>query len=280
MFVFIIINCVLLAGSFVIGLYAHHTAGEYLASDTLLIISGYNQNTALVEQSSGIITKGDRQAYSTVIFCNSAYFDIYFMHFIEGGQWHDSENYLQVVILSESLAWYLFGGGDIAGMTVEIDGAFFQIIGVVRQGVEYVAWLPNGRRNTTATSMYLHRDYIIPGQSYIDIDRYIESISHRFKILFYIVLLYLLIVFVQKRWWIGLAAGVLILVGVNDLLLWLPSQGVFASLTNIGILTAQHYLSYGLIRIQWLNTLANFAWLVGFVGIFNLIFIGGILKDE
>ena len=280
----------LLAASFAIGLYAHHAAGRYFANDTLLVTEAYNNNAALAMQSSRIITKGNRQAYSYVIFCNPAYFDIHFMHFIEGGAWHISENNLQLVILNEALAWYLFGGANITGMVVEIDDTFFKIIGVVRQGSEYMAWLPNGGKSRAATSVYLHRDYRVYGQDNIilDVDRYIESIGRRFRVLLYVVLLYLAIIFLKRKTTPSILAGaaicLVIIIGVNNFLLWLPNLSagfakLLADLTNIGILPNGDYLSYGLRQMVLLNGIANFVWLLGFVGLSNLIFIGAMVKD-
>ena len=295
LFIFIAINGLLLAASFAIGLYAHHAAGRYLVRDSLLIMppNSYISNAALAEKSRIIITKGERQTYSPVIFCNPAYFSIHFMHFIEGGPWHISENQSQLVILNEALAWYLFGGGDITGLTVEIEGTFFQIIGVVRQGAEYMAWLPNGGRSTAATSMYLRQEDYFPiselAYTIIDVNRYIESIGQRFRLLLYIILIYLLVIFVQKGkatpvLWVGAAICLVMLTSVNEFLLWLPNlsggiSAVFADLTNVGVLPSERYLSYGFKRMGWLNGLANFAWVIGIVGVFNLIFAGVMVKD-
>lgn len=294
--IFIILNGLLLTASLAVAFYTHRAAGRYLVSNTLAIIP-YNHfdaaDAATAEQNNITITKGDRQVSSIAIFCNPAYFDIHFMHFIEGGPWHIVENQSQLVILNEALAWYLFGGADITGLTVEIDSTFFQIIGVVRQSAEYMAWLPNGSRNQPPTSLYLHRDYYapIPEQIYtsIDVNRYIESISQRFRILFYMMLLYLLAIFVQKakatpHWWIGVAVCLTMFININDFILWLPNLSggiavVFSDLTNIGVLPPERYLSYGLRQIGRLNSFANYAWVVGLIGVINLFFVGGMVKD-
>ena len=294
---FIMLNGLLLMVSLAVGFYTHRAAGRYLASNTLVIMPYSPFDTAdaaMAKRDNLTIAKGDRQVNSAVIFCNPAYFDIHFMHFIEGGHWHISENQSQLVILNESLAWYLFGGTDITGLVVDIDGTFFQIVGVVRQGTEYMAWLPNGSRNQAATSIYLHRDYYFPifEQNYtiIDVNRYIESISQRYRILFYIIVLYLMAVFVQKSkatpfGWIGVAICLAMLIGINEFLLWLPNlsggfAAVFSDLTNIGALPPERYLSYGLSQIGQLNAFANYAWVVGLIGVINLIFVGGMVRDE
>ena len=76
----------------------------------------------------------------------------------------------------------------------------------------------------------------------------------------------------------GMGVCLYVLVGVNDIILWLPNLAdpnvsIFSSISNAGALPPDIYLSYGLSRINQLNLLGNFAWGAGAIGLINLTFI-------
>ena len=46
---------------------------------------------------------------------------------------------LDRVVLDETLAWQLFGGFDVAGLTIQINGQPFQVAGVVRRESDFAS---------------------------------------------------------------------------------------------------------------------------------------------
>jgi len=271
---------------------------------------------------TGIAT-GAQWVNSHVIYCDAFYFGMQYMDFVDGWHWYAPEN-IDVIVLNEDLAWRLFGAKDIVGLTVLVGGRPHMVVGVVRQGryeSEYLAWMPRatvteplpvsalyltiGRYNPLAMShgnnmlMYIGRnpdDYAI-----VDINRYIESIGVRHRVLLYVVWIVVLAFAVSRgrgylasirglsfdgtrdrdfRPLIGLGillgivvVGVYIVFGVRDLLVWLPNFSFinfFESVSNIGALPPVRYLSYGISRLYWFNVIGNYAWVVGLVGLINV----------
>ena len=57
---------------------------------------------------------------------------------LRSGSYISSDDFmLDRVVLDETLAWQLFGGFDVAGLTVTIDGKPFQVAGVVRRESDF-----------------------------------------------------------------------------------------------------------------------------------------------
>ena len=96
-----------------------------------------------------------RSAVAGISTVSSGYTDIAFMSFLSGGTWQAGNN----VILSEHLAWTLFGGTDVSGLTVEIDDVIYYIAGVVEDMAETetdgFAWIVNQNNLKLANIIYL-----------------------------------------------------------------------------------------------------------------------------
>jgi len=303
----------LLAGGPAVGFYAYQAAQRYVAGGILFVapfrgdhffaeggavddIRAVFPGAALAGRGRAVITRGDRQVLSPVTFCDAAYFNMHFMNFTEGGPWHADEEDASLIILNEALAWYLFGGGNIVGMTVNVGAEFYRIAGVVRQGGDYMAWLPGSGPGLPVNMMYVRQDnaidamadarYLIEGRLFhrlsdyavVDMDRYIGSIAMRHRILLYGLWLYiaaLLAMAAQRRGagqalplWAALAFCIWVpAMGAVDVLHWLPH-----SFSNMGTLPPDVYLSYGIRRASQLNSIANYAWLAAAAAAVNLSF--------
>ena len=327
---FLVFNMLLLAGGLAVGFYTYQAAGRYLSGNILLItptrgdvqfypedrenIKDIFPDGTLVSRSHMTISHGDRQTAASVIFCDAGYFSVYFMDFIEGGPWDAAEDDIPLIILSESLAWYLFGGRDVTGLMVRAGDGFYRIAGVVRQDWEHMAWLTQRNRPVNITAIYIrshaynpvdtpaYARYLLedrlfrrlPDYAIVDINRYVESIGIRHRILLYGVWLYILILLINilkktpRKYEIndlkkavpllaGICMCIFALTGVNRIILWLPHLSdphlsVFASLSNVGLLPPEIYLSYGLRQVGQLNSYGNYAWIIGAVGLVHLIF--------
>ncbi|MCL2499633.1 MAG: ABC transporter permease [Defluviitaleaceae bacterium] len=189
-----------------------------------------------------------QQEPATVIYTEGYYFEMYFMNFLEGSHWH-SHGDLNNIVINEALAWRLFGGVDVIGLEVGINGISHVIIGVVRQGKARAdslntAWMPlrTATEGLPVTTLYIQaheynslnaeldtqkmlRDHIRknPGEyAIVDINRYVKNIG---------------------------------IPGQNTPL---PPEG---------------YLSYGMRRLSQLNRYGNYALITGAVGLFNLLFL-------
>jgi len=282
----------LLFGGLGAGLYAYRTAHRYVPEDIFLIAplsdmyilnanstaSPINTDVIRISRGTAIVTAGDRQAQITTFFSDAEYFEINFMNFIEGGAWSESEEDIPLIILNEALAWYLFGGMDITGLIIRVEGdsfpyeKFYRIIGIVRTDDTFTAWLPKAAHSVNISALYL-REYQYGA---VDISRYIEGIGMRHRILLYAVWLYIIILlFMTKSFSLRIASlvcAVLLLAGINDILLWLPNLANPNASIFIN-LPPEEYLSYGLRRVSRLNGYANNGWIVGGVGFINLMLL-------
>jgi hypothetical protein len=243
----------------------------------------------------------------TAVYTESAYFELTHTDFLFGGHWHTRED-LDCVVINESLAWNLFGNTDAVGITVEINGMPYTINGVIRQGnamnTVNMAWLPHpaaeGRLPVTALYIQPHRYNEVDAAADVhemlvnrlyknpadyaaaDINRYIESIGIRNRVLLYAVWLCVIIIFAAltvkryaKRKWLyaGLYAALCLVVcyffisGVYEVLNRLPDISVI----NHNALPPEGYLSFGMRQLSRLNRYASYVWLAGAAALLNLI---------
>jgi len=165
---------------------------------------------------SAKISGGGKSADVRLTYCDAGFLSIHPMNFIEGAPWLKSEDMEQIIILSEYLAWRLFGGVDVIGMTVIVGDEdrhySYKVTGVVRRKgdgqSDLTAWLPagsrlspySGFRPVAASGIYLMpRPYIpadartdainmlagkpVSDYAIVDMDKYIESMHIRRQIL-------------------------------------------------------------------------------------------------
>ena len=327
------------------GMTAYMAAGRYFSRDVIFIAPRLNEshlqwsmneveflqrffwNYSFSAESRGnvLIETPTHQATTTVIYTDPAYFRIHFMEFIEGNRWAEDTH---AIVINEALAWQLFGGGDVAGLTVTINHRPHIVAGVVRQDArgqgDFLAWMPRGTAPAPlpVTALYLHahnynivdtaadtqgvggmlaiwqrnpKDYAI-----VDVNRYVEAMGIRSRIFIYLLWLYVLVLLVplcirmqkKMKWQMVfklilpvcgiLIASYVLFTGFNHILHWLPNiaaphVSVFNSITNLGALPPDGYLSFGLLRLSRLNRMGLLAWVVGAVAFVNVAVSASVL---
>ena len=314
---FIIANMLLALGALAVGFYLYQSSGRYLQRDMLFVVplraDGQDLLTDDVRQIPGIflesrgsipVSRGDIRSVSEIIFCNAGYFSLHFMNFIEGGPWHDLEDDRNIIVLNEALAWYLFGGNDITGLTVELTDGPYSVIGVVRLGgARHMAWTPVSDRSLPVSAMYfrpypynplnarteavrLLDEHYIFDFAIVDINRFVESIKVRYRILLYSMWLWIVLLMLQtgikgeKKWLLVAAIPIAgaVFFGIYDILTWLPNIAnpdisLTGTLSNIGELPPDSLFPYGVYRLSFVNRIANYVWVAGTAGFLNLVFI-------
>ncbi|MCL2190118.1 MAG: ABC transporter permease [Defluviitaleaceae bacterium] len=267
-------------------------------------------------RGSRLLSATGQQAQATVIYTDANYFSIVFTDFIMGNYWlsrHEADE----IVLGCALAWRLFGSFDVVGLPVDVDSHYFTVSGVVRQGNDsaYMAWMPrqNAPANASVTALYMRAHHFntlnvnIDVQALlqthffrnsleyavVDINRYVESIHYRNRLLFYLLWFCVLVILlcnlagaVKTRQWswvsifaIGAGICAVVLFGVNDILQWIPNPALsdssaFADFTNIGALPPSGYLTYAKQQFRTINQMANIVWLLGAIACINLLLTG------
>ena len=92
---------------------------------------------------------GGRFAFAHVSTVGQRYFDVAVLPFTSGSYWmHDGD---MSIIVSELLAWELFGSMDVVGLYVRVYESYYKITGVVQDAVEPhvqadgFAWIPRNQ---------------------------------------------------------------------------------------------------------------------------------------
>lgn len=101
----------------------------------------------------GSCTISSDKAYTKapVIAVGGEFFDFHLMDFTSGTFFSEDSVYDDGVILDEELAWFLFGGTDVVGLEVNIDGKLFYITGVVNKPEDFA----NKKANTDEMTLYM-----------------------------------------------------------------------------------------------------------------------------
>ena len=294
------------------------------SSDSIdLLERQFTDYTFSVESRGNVVmSSSTHQVSTTVIFTDASYFNIHFMEFAEGNRWREDAN---AVVINEALAWRLFGGENIVGLYVEINNRPYAVTGVVRQERnaqgDYIAWMPystlTAQLPITAIFLQAYRYNIVDAAvvpiqmlqsqfrnprdyTIVDINRYIEAMGIRYRILVYILLAFAAILFTaiaagyvkaaieektnfrKVSLYAGFYAVIAVLclcvffIGSNSILYWLPNLAnpdisAIGSITNRGALPPDAYLSFGLQRLSYLNRLGNIVWVAGVIGIAGLV---------
>ena len=81
-----------------------------------------------------LYTSGEHgRGQASVIAVGGDYFDFHPLQLLSGDYIRQSDLMKDRIVLGEEVAWLLFGGTDLAGMTMELNGKPFLIAGVVEQ---------------------------------------------------------------------------------------------------------------------------------------------------
>jgi len=276
-------NLLLLIGAVGVGLVAYHRAGGYFSRDVVYVAPRLNESrlffsaeniTGLHEAFPGylIVPSGrgraeinhpGRQVSADVVFTDSRYFMLHHMDFITGSAWTGCIND-HVIVLNEALAWRLFGGVDVVGLTVFVQERPYVVIGVVRQEPR----ADGGERaliqlvTETVTALYIlpheHNEvntpihvrqmlqwflFVNPGEYVmVDLNRYVESMGVRVRVLLSLAWLVLGIKLLRTGltyttenkksrmiFLLNNISGMVLLffvgLGIYDVLQWLPALG-------------------------------------------------------
>ena len=151
--------------------WTHAQAGRYMYPGILGVIplqsEGFhvddfedNNEIELERWFVGSVQSELNTAFAHITETGEMYRDLVFMPFIHGGLWRDEDS----IILSESLAWDLFGNTDVIGLSVHLnEQQIYTISGVVKDSIEPrgvlsgFAWVlrPSSAENAVANVLYL-----------------------------------------------------------------------------------------------------------------------------
>ena len=229
------INLALLCFLLLAGFFAYREAGN-LYADNLLFISPLHDDEALrfspselevirasfpdyeiiTSASTSAVFRGSvMQARGDVVFVSPGYLNIHFLDLLEGSKPRAHAN---TVLLSESLAWRVFGSLTVTGLTVWLGNELYTVSGVAAGGgLGYTAWVhKSAAPEMPVSSLYVrlerHNDadaFGIPREilsharrnpdefAILDIDRYVEAMGMRNTII------------LQLLWFVGLVAALL-----------------------------------------------------------------------
>jgi len=328
---FVVLNMLVIIGSLVVGFYSHNRARRYIAPDVIYIAPRLNENhlhfstadvdifdrslpnmTVVAEsRGSALVTVSFQSVVTSVIYTDPSYFAVHSLDFIEGGHWHGTGG--SGIVLNQALAWRLFGSiENITGVPIWIGERVYVVTGVVWQSSEsrYMAWMSRGARDLPVTALYIQPAasyplaiYLVRGvmsnqrlsdYSIVDINRFIEGMNIRNRILLYILWICMLIFLARYAWqrillgekkvikylvlpFAGIVLCIYVLWGINDILMWLPNlsnpyTSVFESISGVGLLPPEGYLPYGLMRVGRLSRFVNYAFIAGMAGFVSLLF--------
>lgn len=285
-FLFSLLNMLLVLGAIGAGFFAGQQADRYAPRDVIFVAplagSGdfrFEEASVLAEgRGQAWAARGDRRASSSLIFSDAEYFSsLYRMNFIEGSAWADGQG----VVLSEALAWELFGGGNVTGLSVQIGGDYYTVTGVVRQSdFENIAWLSIEDRAASAFYFRIyprhpldarHEVYrllenrLLANYAVVDVAAYVESIGLRHRVLVYAACLVILLML--ARVFPRLAVPLIVVAAV---VIVIEAGGI-----SLQTLPLEAELAYGMRQLSRMSRLVNYALLAGGVGLVNLLLNGG-----
>ena len=236
---FAIMGFVFISVMLVVGLITHRDAGRLFAPNVVIIAPLYGDDALFFSQAeierlsasfpsygisaasagSAVISTQTTQVRATMHYASAAFFYVHYMNIVEGSPPQEHTNGL---LLSELLAWRLFGGFDVTGVTVWAFGEPLVVSGVAAGGnIGYAAWLPGSfAPNAPKTTIYVrfpaycivsahavpremlgfggHEEYMM-----LDVNRYIEAIGIRNRLALYA--LWIIGLALCVRWLIGAA---------------------------------------------------------------------------
>ena len=138
------------------------------------------------ERLTGTIVEsayGHTSAFSYVSFTNPNYFNMIFTNFSDISPWL-SENE-RVIVISESLAWALFGSLDVSGSVLRIGGILYTIHGVTADIVEFsrqsegFAIIPNANSTLPSNIIYMKPDLYNPLNAFLHAVQLLETMNLR-----------------------------------------------------------------------------------------------------
>ena len=142
-----------------------------------------------------------QSVFSRVMYTNHSYLQISGLHIIDGDFLPPSRSHESGIVLSESLAWRLFGSLNASGLYVRVNGVDYEVVGVASAN-NYKAWMepplyteewayfislliqPLMEYNPITCFFYVQSMLESIGQSsfhynIVDINRYLDSMARR-----------------------------------------------------------------------------------------------------
>ena len=305
-----------------------HGAGYYFDLDELdeLQIACQPTQLAYISQGSGLVAYDDFEVYTKIIYYGGAGFSLNNSQFRGGGGWAPGRDNDNVIVINDSLAWQLLGSLDALDKNVYIADDIYTVAGIVwQQSIskeDCYAYLPFAPAfdERVISSVLLQpesysklgyyniynwlniigkdrRDYYI-----VDMNRYIENIAIKYKLLLFLSALYILIelivssykllklTYTRKKKLLVFAALFCAFVVADTLLIVLVLKGVipeiwipqdrgrvvtelYRTITGSGFLPSKHYLPENMQKIVKLNSYAVASLIAGAVALLNLIFV-------
>jgi len=131
---------------------------------------------------------GNIEAETKLIITNPEYFKLNNIQFVSGGPWMENMKTERVAVVSEALAWKLFGSTNVSGEQIRMRDRNYLIIGVVRQvdfkTDNYYVWTPalpgmDGKTITEAgvNKIFISCESYSPLDSYIAVESSITSLN-------------------------------------------------------------------------------------------------------
>ena len=172
--VFVFANLVLLGIMLTVGFFAHSAAGRHFEGDVVFVAQIPDDERlrfspseigrlraehpqallAFAMAESGVFFSSAMQMRANIVYTSQEFYSMHFFDFLEGSSPAYATN---SVLLSEMLAWRLFGGFGVVGATVWYMDMPFSVSGVA--GGEhhgYTAWLcQSARPGLSASSFYI-----------------------------------------------------------------------------------------------------------------------------
>lgn len=110
-----------------------HEAALDVGSDQTLFVDAWScTGKALASTDLG---RGD----ASVIAVGGQFFHFHPLRLLSGSYFREGDLMQDLVLLDEDLAWILFGGTDLQGLSVTIDGVPFQIAGVIQREQDFAS---------------------------------------------------------------------------------------------------------------------------------------------
>ena len=300
-------------------MWAHSQAARHFYPGTLVVMPIVNDSSLhfyindfwdwehgqveLEQVSTAMVESDNHTAFANISITGWNYLDMAFISYHHGGPWRDEDS----IILSEGLAWELFGNLDVISLPVRIGSRLFTISGVSTQQ-ENFAWILRNNYKENSNILYLRNtpyNWIFARNSILDllsnlgrraddytltsINFFLRSIELRGFILVYLAVIFLLMNLVSQALvfqsishravLIAMAAALFIWLTMRiDLELWIPAsgdvwEGYRQLLFNRGMLAPRQYLSGNLATLYDLNIRANAAFAVGLAGLFQMLLL-------
>ena len=133
-----------------------------ISGDQQLMLDAWSTTAKLF--TSGQHGRGE----ASVIAVGGDYFDFHPLPLLSGDYIRQSDLMKDRIVLGEEVAWLLFGGTDLAGMSMELNGTPYMIAGVVRQERDFAS----RKANSEALDLYMSYDTLLKIDENVKINCY------------------------------------------------------------------------------------------------------------